>query len=210
MDQKKILETLQEEIRKSELFYSMYPSKNKIENFIWVGTKDEIIGEWSCHYEFIFEDENRNPEGENASFLAVEVHLSETNKQDLFKNIHKDKKLEFCNWYNGKNEEKENGRIVFKDWKIEDDDSKKQIQKAIAKLKDLNKLIGSELQAIIIENDELIPKQLKKFTKSRKIDKQRLLHSREIQEKLITIQHGKWQELLRKQISNKYNEIIPA
>lgn len=209
MTHKKFLETLQDEIRKSESFYSTYPKKGKIENFIWVGTKDEIIGDWKCHYEFIFEDENRNPESENASFLAIEVHLSEKNKQDLFKEIKKDKQLEFCTWYNEKNEEKENGRIVFKNWKIEDDDPKKQIEKAIEKLKELNKLIGSELQTIIIENDELIPDQLKKFTKSRKIDKQRLLHSREIQEKLITIQHGKWQELLRKQISNKYNEIIP-
>lgn len=207
MDQKKILETLQEEIRKSELFYSTYPRKNKIENFIWVGTKDEIIGEWPCHYEFIFEDENRNPKTKNASFLAVEVHLSETNKQDLFKKINKDKQLEFCNWYYGNNEEKENGRIVFKDWKIENKDPKKLIEKAISKLKKLDKLIGTELKAIIIENEELLPNQLTKFTKSsRKIDKQRFLHSREIQEKLITIQHGKWQELLKNQISNKYDE----
>ena len=53
-------------------------SENSHKGFIWVGTKDGKIGNWGCHYEFIFGKDRK---------LHTEVHLSETGCQSLFMNI---------------------------------------------------------------------------------------------------------------------------
>lgn len=206
MTKKDILIQLQEEISKSDRFCSRYPKESKIDNFIWVGTKDEIIGDWDCHYEFIFENKDREPTKNNSPFLAIEVHLSERNKHGLFKEVALDKQLTFYNWYYEKrNKIVENGRIVYKDWRLRYD-APQVIMKAMDRLCRLDDAIGASLKQVVLENN-LLSSGIQRFIKSGKISKERQLKSITTTEQFITLQHGIWEERLLEQIKNKYDDV---
>ena len=205
MNKKDILIELQEEIQKSDKFYSNYPKKDEITNFIWVGTTDEIIGDWNCHYEFIYENESQEPKEKQSPYLSIEVHISECNNQSFFNTINLDKELQFQKWYYEKEDkEVEKGRIVFKNWKINYTEYtvSELIEQLLLKLKQIDELVGKQLKLRIVENN-LLPKSLEKFEKSGEIIKARHLKSFTTEERVLNIQHSLWEEKLEKQINGK-------
>lgn len=147
--QRNVLLNIKKELEKSQIFEDVnHPNDSKnypIENYMWVGDKENLIGIPNCHYEFIFHSKN-------SETLSVEVHFSEQRKQKLFQNLQFGNKLEFSEWYGRKN-----GRVIFKKNKLSINDPN-IVKKTIKKLELLHNEIGEQLQEILSSNIDLFPK----------------------------------------------------
>lgn len=134
-DKIKFLTELKKEINKSTEFICDYPLNKEIVNFIWVETKDGLIGNTPCHYEVIF---NSSKDG-NPNIASVEVHFEDSGTVKNFQGIPLSKELEYADW------QKKDGRIVYKN-RDKGNNSKECI---IEMLRKLERLIGKDLRESI-------------------------------------------------------------
>ena len=133
--QTEILIGIKNQLQIESIFVVNYPEESDITRWFWVGTRDGIIGNDICHYEFIFHDKNT---------LYLEVHLDENSIYHEFENIQLPNFLTTDTW---ENENYYFGRITCRETiNINDDQI---IQKAIKLLKRLHEAIGEELRQII-------------------------------------------------------------
>ena len=208
--QRQILLAIKNKIGETEFEDVDWPKNNKIENFLWIGFQNGLIGNDNCHYEFIFQEDCPKK-------LSLEVHLCEAGKHELFKNIILPNKLKFDRWYRwykgNKNKQKENGRIVFRTKRIDINDSE-IVHNCLALLKELHNAIGEQLLEIMQAHPELLPKQFqlpKLLENSRKIVTKKKYAARTYEEaKTFDSMHGEIQEKLKEILEQErdYRKII--
>ena len=102
-ERKDFLIKLKEEINKNTEFICNYPTDENIGIYIWVETKDNMIGDDECHYEVIF----NTPKNGNPDVASVEVHFEGDNFRN-FQNIPLPKELMYDKW-----EGRKDSRIVY-------------------------------------------------------------------------------------------------
>lgn len=199
--QRNILLNLKKEILKTEFEDVNWPDDNKteIQNYIWVGFHNKLIGNDNCHYEFIFQPEEPDK-------LSLEVHLDELDNQKIFANILIPDFLCFKNWNHRK------GRIIFKTEYINIDDE--NIYSKCLKLLDrLHNSIGNQLIQIIETHSELLPEHNlipRLVNKSRKIVVTKKYKERAPQDAyMFNTRHGEIQSRLEQILtrSKKYKYI---
>ena len=208
---RKILLEIKNKIKETDFKDVKCPNEENIRNWIWVGDESGLIGNDNCHYEFIFHEEcSKN--------LSLEVHLCETGKHEIFKNMILPKKLKFDNWYrscNRKKNEEENGRIVFQTKGIDINGSDSEIvQNSLDLLEELHNAIGEQLLEIMHAHPELLSKQFKipKLLKnSRKIVMEKKYAACTYKTaKTFNSRHGEIQEKLKEILEQErdYRKII--
>lgn len=124
---------LKKEINKSTEFICNYPIDKEIVNFIWVETKDNMIGDDECHYEVIF---NASKDG-NPDVASVEVHFENPRTFGHFQGIKLPEELMYADW-----EGRKDSRIVYK----EADEGNNFNEDIIERLRKLERLIGADLR----------------------------------------------------------------
>ncbi len=128
--QQEILRSLKQKIASSQYFSDVnWPNDDEIENFIWIGTKNGLIGNENCHYEFIFQEEQSDE-------LTLEVHF-EGGNQRQFANLDLPASLKHDEW------PPKNCRIIFADGHSYNVRDEAIVKKSIKDLKQLHKMIGS-------------------------------------------------------------------
>ena len=148
--ERQILRTMQKEIEKRNDFF--IPTIDYADGtqedvaYIWVGGQGNLIGNLSCHYEFIFHNETE---------LHLEVHFEERTDYTSFSNLKLNSDFEYQVWeIDG--EKVDNGRIVAKQSiSVEQRTLDEIVKEAIDLLEKLDRTIGNDLAKIC---DELKPK----------------------------------------------------
>ena len=105
MAKKAFLKALKNKINTTADFSCVYPRDKFIECYIWVKTKDNMIGDTECHYEVIFHEDKHGPHG----VASVEVHFEDDNFRN-FQNIQLPNGLKYERWFKEKD-----SRIVYDD-----------------------------------------------------------------------------------------------
>lgn len=147
---RQILRTMQKEIEKRNDFF--IPTIDYADGtqedvaYIWVGGQGNLIGNLSCHYEFIFHNETE---------LHLEVHFEDATNYTSFSKLTLNPDFEYQDWeIDGENVD--NGRIVAKQSISVEQRTLDEIAKeAIDLLEKLDGTIGKDLAKIC---DELNPK----------------------------------------------------
>ena len=185
---------IKQALKKTDFEDINWPDNEKnIKNFIWVGDSNKLIGTLACHYEFIFH---------NSDKLCLEVHLDETRKQGLFRNIVLPDYLKFDRWNRVK------GRIIFDDKDCILLDDKNITSKSIKLLKKLHSAIGDQLIEIINENPTDFKRSVKpvlKSTSSKVVTKKYYAAKTAQQEKSFNTKHGELQEKLKNKLDKENN-----
>lgn len=140
---KQILRKLQREIEKRNDFF--IPTIDYADGtqedvaYIWVGGQGNLIGNLSCHYEFIFHNETE---------LHLEVHFEDATNYTSFSNLKLNSDFEYQDWeIDG--EEVDNGRIVAKQSiSVEQRNLNEIAKEAIDLLEELDETIGKDLAKI--------------------------------------------------------------
>lgn len=194
---KEILTKLKKEINKKGFTDVDKPKSNEIDNFIWIGGQNRLIGNLTCHYEFIFQDDET---------LSLEVHFEEKKNCEEFKDVLSEKyetTLEFADW------EKKHKRIIGKNdnycIKINENVGIDNIvNKAIKLLEELDNSIGYSLakkcdelkpEASLSQSDGTVVEEIE--YKKRFINYKKSFHTK----------HGKIQKALITKLASKYNEV---
>ena len=168
---------------------------NPENEYIWVGGQNGLVGNLTCHYEFIFQDDET---------LNLEVHFEEKKNCEEFKDVLSKKyktTLEFADW------EKKHKRIIGKNdnYHIKINENvgiDKIVNRAIELLEELDNSIGYSLAK---KCDELKPKaSLSK--KSGKVVDEKEYKKRFINyKKSFHTKHGSIQKALVKKIKKDYD-----
>lgn len=148
--ERQILRTMQKEIEKRNDFF--IPTIDYADGtqedvaYIWVGGQGNLIGNLSCHYEFIFHNETE---------LHLEVHFEDATNYTSFSKLTLNPDFEYQDWeINGENVD--NGRIVAKQSiSVEQRNLNEIAKEGIGLLEKLDGTIGNDLAKIC---DELNPK----------------------------------------------------
>ena len=127
------LKELKEEINKNTEFICNYPTDENIGTFIWVETKDSMMGDDECHYEVIFNE----PKDGNPDVASVEVHFENPETLGHFQGIELHESLIYADW-----EGRKDSRIVYRDR----DDGDNSNEDIIERLRKLERLIGADLR----------------------------------------------------------------
>ena len=146
---RQILKTMQKEIEKRNDFF--IPTIDYADGtqedvaYIWVGGQGNLIGNLSCHYEFIFHNETE---------LHLEVHFEDAINYTSFSKLTLNPDFEYQDWeIDGENVD--NGRIVAKQSiSVEQRNLNEIAKEAIDLLEKLDGTIGNDLAKIC---DELKP-----------------------------------------------------
>ena len=148
--ERQILRTMQKEIEKRNDFF--IPTIDYADGtqedvaYLWVGGQGNLIGNLSCHYEFIFHNETE---------LHLEAHFEDATNYTSFSNLKLNSDFEYQDWeIDGENVD--NGRIVAKQSiSVEQRTLDEIVKEAIDLLEKLDETIGKDLAKIC---DELNPK----------------------------------------------------
>lgn len=195
---RQILRTMQKEIEKRNDFF--IPTIDYADGtqedvaYIWVGGQGNLIGNLSCHYEFIFHNETE---------LHLEVHFEDATNYTSFSKLTLNPDFEYQDWeIDG--EKVDNGRIVAKQSISVEQRTLDEIAKeAIDLLEKLDGTIGNDLAKIC---DELNPKAdlSGNGTIVNEINyKQRYKNYKHS----FYTKHGEIQNALNEQLENKYDEV---
>lgn len=196
---RQILRTMQKEIEKRNDFF--IPTIDYADGtqedvaYIWVGGQGNLIGNLSCHYEFIFHNETE---------LHLEVHFEDADNYTSFSNLKLNSDLfEYQDWeIDG--EKVDNGRIVAKQSiSVEKRNLDEIVKEAIDLLEKLDGTIGNDLAKIC---DELNPKadlSGNGTIVNEKNYKQRYKNYKHS----FYAKHGEIQNALNEQLENKYDEV---
>lgn len=168
--QNSIFEKIQTEIKNTKQLCYVKNSEDAIHNkdssFIWIGTKDGLIGNEKCHYEFIFQ---------NNKELSLEVHFCKSYNRYLLKGSFK-KKLE-------------QSSIQIEDWS-DDNGTKRFIyrslprneemieRKAINLVIELNNILGKYIINCIKQNDSLLPANILSSKDGKPSTEKRITHKK--------------------------------
>ena len=148
--ERQILRTMQKEIEtRNDFFIPTIDYADGTQEdvaYIWIGGQGNLIGNLSCHYEFIFHNETE---------LHLEVHFEDATNYTSFSKLKLNSDFEYQDWeING--EKVDNGRIVAKQSISVEQRTLDEIAKeAIDLLEKLDGTIGKDLAKIC---DELNPK----------------------------------------------------
>ena len=153
-----------------------------------------MIGNLSCHYEFIFHNETE---------LHLEVHFEERTDYTSFSKLTLNPDFEYQDWeIDG--EKVDNGRIVAKQSiSVEQRNLDEIAKEAIALLEKLDGTIGKDLAKIC---DELNPKADLSGNGTIVNEKNYKQRYKNYKHSFYT-KHGKIQKALNKQLENKYDEV---
>jgi hypothetical protein len=201
--QRKVLLEIKAALKDTEFEDVNWPDDKSedIENFIWIGFQNQLIGRKICHYEFIFQPKQLD-------ILSLEVHFEVKKYKDLFKDMILTNALTFADW------NYENGRIIFKEQYLNINDPN-IVTKSLELLNRLHKLIGFQLIEILQVRPTLNSNKYQKpvlCTKPRKVVKSRFYGERTCEELgCIDSIHGKLQTKLIKQLNNtgEYVSVFP-
>lgn len=167
--------------------------------YIWVGGPDGLVGNSTCHYEFIFQDDET---------LSLEVHFEEKKNCEEFKDVlskNDNETLEFTNWGN-KDQHK---RIIGKNDNYcvqinQNSNVGEIVNSAIELLEELDDSIGYSLAK---KCDEL--KQKPSLSKRNGT----VVNAKEYKKRFINYKksfhtkHGSIQEALITKLASKYNVV---
>lgn len=132
-----IIEKLEEDDR--------FVAKKSGKDYLWIGTKDGLIGNDACHYEIV-NDSNRRA-GHSKSTIFVEMH-HEGRKAKLFKALQSVEGIKTFPWtIYGE-------RLNEKGWSIKEGDTDELTNSLIQELYDFDNVIGEKAKDIIKENSE--------------------------------------------------------
>ena len=132
-----ILEKLEEDDR--------FVAKKSGKDYLWVGTKDGLIGNDACHYEIV-NDSNKRA-GHSKSTVFVEMH-HEGRKAKPFKALQSVEGIKTFPWTIYGERLNENG------WSIKEGDTNELTNTLIQELYGLDNVIGEKAKDIIKENSE--------------------------------------------------------
>lgn len=198
---KQILTKLKKEINKKGFTDVDEPKSNEINNFIWIGAQNRLIGNDTCHYEFIFHEE------ETPNILNLEVHFEDENCNE-FENVLSKKYKEtfaFIDWNCGESYK----RIIGKDsnYCIQIDQYNNVgeiVNSAIELLEKLDDSIGYSLAK---KCDELKPKASLSQEDGNVVEeieyKKRFINYK----KIFHTKHGSIQKALVENLADKYDEV---
>jgi len=196
--ERRILRTMQKEIEKRNDFFiptiDYAAGTQEDVAYIWVGGQGNLIGNLSCHYEFIFHNETE---------LHLEVHFEDATNYTSFSNLKLNSDFEYQDWeIDGENVD--NGRIVAKQSiSVEQRNLDEIAKEAIALLEKLDGTIGKDLAKIC---DELNPKADLSGNGTIVNEKNYKQRYKNYKHSFYT-KHGKIQKALNKQLENKYDEV---
>lgn len=132
-----IIEKLEEDDR--------FVAKKSGKDYLWVGTKDGLIGNDACHYEIV-NDSNKRA-GHSKSTVFVEMH-HEGRKAKPFKALQSVESIKTFPWtIYGE-------RLNEKGWSIKEGDTNELTNTLIQELYGLDNVIGEKAKDIIKENSE--------------------------------------------------------
>lgn len=196
--ERQILRTMQKEIEKRNDFF--IPTIDYADGtqedvaYIWVGGQGNLIGNLSCHYEFIFHNETE---------LHLEVHFEERTDYTSFSKLTLNPDFEYQDWeING--EKVDNGRIVVKQSiSVEKRNLDEIVKEAIDLLEKLDETIGKDLAKIC---DELKPKADLSGNGTIVNEKNYKQRYKNYKHSFYT-KHGEIQNALNEQLENKYDEV---
>lgn len=197
--ERQILRTMQKEIEKRNDFF--IPTIDYADGtqedvaYIWVGGQGNLIGNLSCHYEFIFHNETE---------LHLEVHFEDADNYTSFSNLKLNSDLfEYQDWeIDG--EKVDNGRIVAKQSiSVEQRTLDEIVKEAIDLLEKLDGTIGNDLAKIC---DELNPKADLSGNGTIVNEKNYKQRYKNYKHSFYT-KHGEIQNALNEQLENKYDEV---
>lgn len=196
--ERQILRTMQKEIEKRNDFF--IPTIDYADGtqedvaYIWVGGQGNLIGNLSCHYEFIFHNETE---------LHLEVHFEERTDYTSFSKLTLNPDFEYQDWeING--EKVDNGRIVAKQSiSVEQRNLDEIAKEAIDLLEKLDGTIGNDLAKIC---DELKPKADLSGNGTIVNEKNYKQRYKNYKHSFYT-KHGEIQNALNEQLENKYDEV---
>lgn len=132
-----IIEKLEEDDR--------FVAKKSGKDYLWVGTKDGLIGNDACHYEIV-NDSNKRA-GHSKSTVFVEMH-HEGRKAKPFKALQSVEGIKTFPWTIYGERLNENG------WSIKEGDTNELTNTLIQELYGLDNVIGEKAKDIIKENSE--------------------------------------------------------
>ena len=188
---------------KEKLSYRLSPEEVKPKKgYIWVGGQNGLIGNITCHYEFIFYNKEEDPE-KDKNTLYLEVHFEDENCTEFEKVLSENDNatLYFTNW--GKHKriigQKDNYCVQINQYTNVD----KIVNKAIKLLEKLDKEIGIRLANCVsnlnIQSD---------LGEDGTIVKEREYKNRYVcYPKNYSSKHGEIQEALKNQLRNEYDEV---
>lgn len=132
-----IIEKLEEDER--------FVAKKSGKDYLWIGTKDGLIGNDACHYEIV-NDSNKRA-GHSKSTIFVEMH-HEGRKAKPFKALQSVEGIKTFPWtIYGE-------RLNEKGWSIKEGDTDELTNTLVQELYELDNVIGEKAKVIIKENSE--------------------------------------------------------
>ena len=122
-----------------------FVAKKAGKDYLWIGTKDGLIGNDACHYEIV--NDGATKAGHKKSLVFVEMH-HEGRKAKLFKDLQKEDGVKSFRWtIYGE-------RINETGWEIKDKPVDELTDELIQALGELDDVVGERARAIVKESNE--------------------------------------------------------
>ena len=125
-----------------------FEARKSGKDFLWIGTKDGLIGNDACHYEIV--NETFKKAGHSKDYVFVEMH-HEGKKGYLFKSLQDVEGIKTFKWNN------HGERINDQGWNIKDYTLDELTNKLLEELEALDDVIGEKANAIALKSKEPSP-----------------------------------------------------
>ena len=125
-----------------------FETRKSGKDFLWIGTKDGLIGNDACHYEIV--NETFKKAGHSKDYVFVEMH-HEGKKGYLFRSLQDVEGIKTFKWNN------HGERINDQGWNIKDYTLDELTNKLLEELEALDDVIGEKAKAIALKGKEASP-----------------------------------------------------
>ncbi len=125
-----------------------FETRKSGKDFLWIGTKDGLIGNDACHYEIV--NETFKKAGHSKDYVFVEMH-HEGKKGYLFRSLQDVEGIKTFKWNN------HGERINDQGWNIKDFTLDELTNKLLEELEALDDVIGEKAKAIALKGKEASP-----------------------------------------------------
>lgn len=125
-----------------------FETRKSGKDFLWIGTKDGLIGNDACHYEIV--NETFKKAGHSKDYVFMEMH-HEGKKGYLFKSLQEVEGIKTFKWNNY------GERINDQGWNIKDFTLDELTNKLLEELEALDDVIGEKAKAIALKGKEPSP-----------------------------------------------------